>query len=98
MRSDESEVKMASEMMELAINELTIEEAYGWLLKKKRQHEKMVADGTAKCLHCQQQKSVHLGDDRCSVYATSRTFRNEQQVTVDKIVKAIALIEELMEL
>ena len=89
---------MASEIIELAINELTVEEAYGWLLKKKREHEKLIENGTAKCLHCQQQKSVHLGDDRCSVYATSRTFRNEQQVTVDKIAKAIALIEELMEL
>lgn len=76
----------------------SIGDCYSWLLRKKREHEKLVDSGKAKCLHCQQQKSVHLGDDRCSSSAVSRTFRNEQQVTVDKIAKAIALIEELMEL
>ena len=74
----------------------SLTELYTNLLVKKREYERQLDKGEAKCLHCSRQKSVHLGDGRCSCAATSRTFRNESQPDIDRVGRALDLIEELM--
>ena len=74
----------------------SLTELYTNLLVKKREYERQEAKGEAKCLHCSQQKSVHISDGRCSLYATSRQFRNECQPDIDRVGRALDLIEELM--
>lgn len=76
----------------------SLEELYSQLLRKQREHQKLIENGQAKCLHCSQQKSVHGHDGRCTVYATSREFRYEQQTDVDRTARAIELVEELRDL
>ncbi len=76
--------------MHMSINEL-----YGDLLIKKREIEKSLINGKAICLHCQCTKEKHLHDGRCSVCATSRTFKDSQHADAERIDKAINLIEEL---
>lgn len=82
--------------MNLIQRHQSLDELYTGLLRTKRQYEIADAKGECKCLHCHRQKSVHLGDGRCSCAATSRTFRDESQPTIDKTLRALDLIEELM--
>lgn len=84
--------------MNFAARHTSLEELYTQLLRKQREHQKLIESGQAKCLHCSQQKSAHCHDGRCTIYATSREFRYEQQPDVDRIARAIGLIEELIEL
>lgn len=84
--------------MTFADRQKSIEELYAGLLRRKRKFERDEENGTAKCLHCQQQKSAHCHDGRCTVAATSRNFRNESQPEIDRTNRAITLIEELLEL
>ena len=76
----------------------SLTELYTELLVRKRQYEIADAKGECKCQHCKRQTPVHLGDGRCSCAATSRTFRDENQPTIDKTLRALDLIEELMAL
>lgn len=73
----------------------SLAELYAELLITKRQFEVADAKGESKCLHCSRQKSVHLGDGRYSIAATSRTFRDERQPDIDRVNRALDLIEEL---
>ena len=74
----------------------SLTELYTNLLVKKREYDRQEAKGDAMCLHCSRKKVAHLGDGRCSWYATSRTFRNESQPDIDRVGRALDLIEELM--
>ena len=73
----------------------SLSEIYSELCIRLRAIDKAESEGNTVCKSCQEKKSKHLSDGRCSSWACSMTFASAQQDEASHIRRALDLIEEL---
>lgn len=76
----------------------SITKVYGDLCIQLREIQKRDAQGKSICRHCNKTKAGHLPDDRCTISATSRQFHSDETGDTTKVMRALELIEELLEI
>ena len=48
-----------------------------------------------RCLNCKRPLRSHVNDSKCNFYATSLSFRGGEDKELERVGKALSLIEEL---
>lgn len=85
-------------MPKIVDTEKSISGEYTRLLVEKRQLDIKEAIGETICRHCGRKKTEHLPDQRCSVYAGSRSFSSRNALRLTTINLALQYFENLFEL
>jgi hypothetical protein len=83
--------------MKININ-TQLNDIYRDLLQEYRQLTVKEQTHQATCLHCNRTRPSHLSDGRCSVSFGNNTFVNIEKDKIDRCLRQLELIEELMQL
>lgn len=65
------------------------------LLRRQYALRSKEMSGESICSRCKKRKIEHLHDGRCGLSSFDKTFLSEDQPTLEKIDKALGLMEEL---
>jgi hypothetical protein len=80
------------------IDREVLQPMYYRLLEQARTIKLRDESGLVLCSRCKQCKSQHLGDGRCDIHLLSGEFHSEDSSRLERIWRAMVLIEELREL
>ncbi len=76
--------------------DLSINQNYELLLRKRRLIEIKTINGDVWCTNCRKLAKDHLPDNRCSTYATGTSFHSEYDEELSQIVECLEHIECLL--
>lgn len=76
----------------------TLAETHADLCVQYRNLMTLKASREGACTNCTQNEGQHLPDGRCSVNALSRRFQWKEQASLDRVNRALTIIEELLTL